>query len=124
MESRRVDADFPNIDGERRPRLNCAGTARAPERPGTPFKQRSVITFCTDGAAADGRPGDLLVEGVAARGATTPARAARVDGSAVRHASDLPGFPVPPAAATRGGEPAMERHRRPDKRPGRLGDGR
>lgn len=86
----RVYADFNNLDGDNRLKLNCAGTARDLERFGVSLREGLVLTFYTDDADDEGHPDNLLVEGVVHRDAGTQAWVARVDWSALRHVSQDP----------------------------------
>src|SRR5947209_832835 len=81
-----VYADFHNLDDSNRLRLTCAGTREDLARQGIDLREGMVLTFYMDDADDEGRPDDLLAEGVIhldGRGDWV----ASIDWSAVRHAS-------------------------------------
>lgn len=83
-----IDADFHNLDDENRLRLDRAGTRDDLSRHGIELRDGMTLTFSMDDADDDGRPDDLLVDGVVRFLPAERAWVAVVDWSAVRHASD------------------------------------
>jgi hypothetical protein len=100
----RVYADFQNLDDSNRLRLTCAGTARDLARQGIELREGLILTFYTDDADDQGRPDELLADGVVHYSAADKCWVANVDWSALRHASDEG---VPPSPV--GGEPGGRR---------------
>jgi hypothetical protein len=88
-----VYADFQNLDDSNRLRLTCAGTTADLTRQGIQLREALVLTFYMDDADGEGRPDELLAEGVVRYDQGERAWVARVDWSAVRHASDEQGRP-------------------------------
>jgi hypothetical protein len=88
MASPRVYADFQNVDDENRLRLTCTGTRRDLERQGIELHEGMVLTLYTDDADDEGRPDELLAEGVVQYDKAGACWVAAIDWQAVRHASD------------------------------------
>jgi hypothetical protein len=91
MATPRVYADFQNLDDENRLRLTCAGTRRDLERQGIELKEGMVLTLYTDDATDDGRPDELLAEGVVHYDNAEECWVATIDWQAIRHASQISG---------------------------------
>jgi hypothetical protein len=87
MANPRVYADFQNLDDENRLRLTCAGTLRDLERHGIELREGIVLTLYTDDANDEGRPDELLAEGVVHYDTTEECWVAAIDWQAARHAS-------------------------------------
>jgi hypothetical protein len=84
----RVYADFQNLDDSNRLRLTCMGTLRDLERQGITLKEGLVLTFYTDDADDDGRPDELLADGVVHYDEGERCWVAAIDWNDLRHASD------------------------------------
>ena len=84
----RVYADFHNLDDANRLRLTCAGTAEDLERQGIEMREGLALTFYMDDADDEGRPDDLLVDGVAHYDHAARCWVAIADWNTVRHVSD------------------------------------
>jgi hypothetical protein len=88
MPGARVYADFNNLDDFNRLRLTCAGTAADLARQGIQLREGLALTFYMDDADEEGHADELLAEGTVHYDEAERAWVARVDWSAVRHASD------------------------------------
>ncbi|MBW3600157.1 MAG: hypothetical protein KY475_23145 [Planctomycetes bacterium] len=88
MSQAHIYADFQNLDDANRLRLSCAGTKEDLERHGIQLRQGMMLTFYTDDADDDGRPDNLLADGVVEYDEEAGGWVATVDWSALRHASD------------------------------------
>jgi hypothetical protein len=88
MATRKVYADFQNLDDSNRLRLTCAGTREDLERQGIQLREGLVLTFAMDDADDEGRPDELRVQGVVHFNAEERCWVAAIDWSALRHASD------------------------------------
>jgi hypothetical protein len=88
MSDPKVYADFHNLDDSNRLRLTCAGTAAELARQGIQLREGLVLTFYMDDADDEGRRDELLAEGVVQFDEKERGWVARVDWSAVRHASE------------------------------------
>ncbi len=83
----RVYADFHNLDSFNRVRLTCAGTVTDLARQGVELREGLVLRFYMDDADEQGRPDELLAEGVVHYDEGGRGWVAQVDWTAVRHAS-------------------------------------
>jgi hypothetical protein len=83
-----VYADFNNLDDENRLRLDCVGTLEDLARQGIELREGQVLTFYMDDADDEGRPDELLAEGVLHYCKDDRSWVAAVDWSALHHASD------------------------------------
>jgi hypothetical protein len=83
----RVYADFQNLDEENRVRLICAGTLR--DLGGRTLTQGDSIALYTDDADDAGNPDPLLADGLVEFNDVERCWVARIDWSALRHASDV-----------------------------------
>ena len=88
MNAQRVYADFQNLDDANRLRLTCAGTHGDLERQGIRLQEGLVLTFYSDDADDDGRPGELRAEGVVQYDAGERCWVAAIDWGALHHVSD------------------------------------
>lgn len=88
MNTPRVYADFHNLDGENRLRLQCNGTIADLARYNIPLREGLVLTFYMDDANDRGEPDDLLIEGTVQFNDEEKCWVAAVNWSAVRHGSD------------------------------------
>jgi hypothetical protein len=88
MTNPKVYADFQNLDDSDRLRLNSAGTQQDLERQGLPLREGMKLTLYTGDADDQGRPDELLAEGVVHYDTNAQCWVAEVDWSALRHASD------------------------------------
>jgi hypothetical protein len=95
MSNPRVYADFQNLDDENRLRLTCAGTRRDLERQEVELREGMVLTFYTDDANDEGRPDELLAEGVVHFDNAEKCWVATIDWNAIRHASEEPASGMP-----------------------------
>ena len=82
----RVYTDFQNLDDFNRLRLTCGGTVQDLERLGIPLRAGLVLTFYTDDEDNDGRPDDLLAEGVVHYNDEQQCWVAAINWGASRHA--------------------------------------
>lgn len=89
MSRPRVYADFHNADAEGRLRLNCVGTTKDLARKQVVLRPGLLLTLYSDDADADGNSDDLEVGGVVEYSEPEQCWVARVDWSAIRHASEL-----------------------------------
>ena len=87
MATPKIYADFQNLDDFNRLRLTCAGTLEDLERHGILLHEGLALTFYTDDADEDGRPDDLLVDGVVSFSENEHCWVAAIDWSAIQHAS-------------------------------------
>jgi hypothetical protein len=87
MSQPRIYADFHNLDDDNRLRLTCAGTLKDLERHGIELREGLRLTFYTDDADAEGRPDDLLVDGVVRYDEGQRCWVAQADWQHLRHAS-------------------------------------
>jgi hypothetical protein len=85
----RVYADFHNADAEGRLRLNCVGTTKDLARKQVVLRPGLLLTLYSDDADAGGNSDDLEVGGVVEYSEAEQCWVARVDWSAIRHASEL-----------------------------------
>jgi hypothetical protein len=90
MASPRVYADFQNLDDENRLRLTCAGTRRDLQSQGIELREGMALTFYSDDAADDGRPDELLAEGIVQYDQAEACWVGVIDWQALRHTSDEP----------------------------------
>lgn len=88
MSGPRVYADFHNADAEGRLRLNCVGTTKDLARQQVMLRPGLLLTLYSDDADADGTPDDLEVSGMVEYSEAEQCWVARVDWSAIRHASE------------------------------------
>ncbi|HEX8200699.1 MAG TPA: hypothetical protein VF590_09445 [Isosphaeraceae bacterium] len=88
MTSPRVYADFQNLDDANRLRLTSAGTIRDLERQEIRLQEGLALTFYTDDADDPGRPDELRAEGVVHYDDEGRCWVAKIDWTALRHASD------------------------------------
>jgi hypothetical protein len=84
----RVYADFHNLDDSNRLRLTCIGTGEDLARQGIELREGLALTFNMDDADDQGRPDDLLVDGVVHFDEAARCWVAVADWRTVRHASD------------------------------------
>jgi hypothetical protein len=87
MSPSRIYADFHNLDDLNRLKLTCAGTREDLERHGIELREGLILTFYMDDADDQGRPDELLVEGVVHYNADHLTWIADVNWSEVRHES-------------------------------------
>jgi hypothetical protein len=92
----RIFVEFHNADAEGRVRLNCIGTTRDLARQQVSLHEGLILTLYSDDADDRGRPDDLEVSGVVEYSHDEGCWVARIDWSAIRHASDT----VTPAPVT------------------------
>ena len=88
MAAPRVYADFQNLDDENRLRLVCAGTRRDLERQKIELREGMALTLYTDDADDQGRPDELVADGVAHFNEEENCWVEAIDWQAIRHASD------------------------------------
>jgi len=88
MAAPRVYADFQNLDDVNRLRLVCAGTRRDLERQKIELREGMALTLYTDDADDQGRPDELVADGVAHFNEEENCWVAAIDWQAIRHASD------------------------------------
>ena len=84
----KISADFQNADSQGRLRLNTVGTLEDLARQEVELRDGLRLTLCAEDADDQGRPDELLVEGVAAFSAEERCWVAAIDWTAIRHASD------------------------------------
>lgn len=95
MTGPRVYADFQNADAGGRVRLNTVGTARDLAEQGLELSEGLGLLLYSDDADDRGNRDDLVVEGVATYSNEEHCWVARIDWTAIRHASQIPAAPVP-----------------------------
>src|SRR5579871_3260234 len=83
-----IFADFQNLDDLNRLRLTCSGTRQDLDRQGIQLRDGLVLTVYMDDADDEGRPDELLAEGVVHFNETERCWVAAIDWSAIRHASE------------------------------------
>ena len=88
MNTRRVYADFQNLDDANRLRLTSSGTLQDLERQGIELEEGLVLTFYTDDEDDLGHPDELRTEGVTHYDVDGRCWVATIDWSAIRHGSD------------------------------------
>ena len=88
MSTPRIYADFQNLDDCNRLKLTCAGTTEDLARQGIELKEGLSLMFYMDDADDQGRPDELLADGIVHYLEDAHCWVATVDWSAVRHASD------------------------------------
>jgi hypothetical protein len=101
MPNPKVYADFQNLDDCNRLRLNCTRTVADLARQGIQLRAELVLTFYMDDADDEGRPDELLAEGVLHYSEAERAWLAQVDWSTVRHASEEQRDPNGAGASTK-----------------------
>jgi hypothetical protein len=84
----RIYADFQNLDSQNRLRLTWAGTVEDLTRHHIQLREGLSLTFYMDDADENGKPDDLLADGVVHFNAEECCWVAAVDWAALRHASD------------------------------------
>lgn len=89
MNRPRVYADFHNADAEGRLRLNCVGTTKDLARKQVLLRPGLLLTLYSDDADAEGNSDDLEVGGAVEYSEAEQCWVARVDWSAIRHASEV-----------------------------------
>ncbi len=88
MGAPRIYADFHNADTLGRLRLNCLGTFEDLSRQKIELRDGLLLSLYADDLDAQGRPDELLVDGVAAYSPNENCWVAQIDWNAIRHASD------------------------------------
>jgi hypothetical protein len=88
MTGPKIYADFHNLDDANRLRLTSAGTLDDLARQGIRLEEGRALTFYTDDADDQGRPDEMLVEGVVHYDDGEQCWVAAVDWAALRHASE------------------------------------
>jgi hypothetical protein len=99
----RVYADFHNADTRGRVRLNCVGTIEDLARQGIALRDGMALTLYADDLDAQGRPDELLADGIVSFSEEEHCWVAAVDWSAIRHASreqSVPADQTKPSAET------------------------
>ena len=89
MKEPKIYADFHNADSEGRLRLNCIGTTKDLARERVVLQQGLHLTLYSDDADAKGDSDNLEANGVVEYSEAEQCWVARVDWSAIRHASEL-----------------------------------
>ena len=87
MGTPRIYADFQSLDDENRLKLTCRGTLQDLQRHGIQLREGLRLTFYTDDADHQGRPDDLLVDGVVQFDAAERCWVAAVDWTKLRRTS-------------------------------------
>ena len=88
MSDCRIYADFQKLDDFNRLKLTCAGTYSDLERTGIRLEEGLALTFYTDDGDDDGRPDDLLVDGIVHYDPDEEYWTAEVDWNSLRHVSE------------------------------------
>lgn len=83
----KIHADFQNADRQGRLRLNTVGTLEDLAEQKVELRDGLRLTLCAEDSDDQGRPDELLVEGVAAFSAEEHCWVAAIDWTAIRHAS-------------------------------------
>lgn len=84
----KIYADFHNLDDFNRLRLTCAGTLAELSRQAIELREGLILTLYMDDADDEGRPDELLAEGIVHYCSEEQVWVASVDWDKVRHASD------------------------------------
>jgi hypothetical protein len=87
MSEPRIYADFQKLDDDNRLKLICRGTLQDLQRFGVQLHEGLNLTFYTDDADDEGRPDDLLIDGVVQFNADERCWVAAVDWTKLRHVS-------------------------------------
>jgi hypothetical protein len=87
----RIYADFQNADAQGRIRLNCIGTIEDLARRQIALHEGLVLTLYSDDADDEGRPDELLVEGVVSFSEEENCWVAAIPWATLHHASDEQG---------------------------------
>jgi hypothetical protein len=87
MAAPRIYADFQNADSQGRLRLICAGTTHDLERQQIKLAAGLAVTLYADDADDEGRPDDIEASGVVEYSEDEQCWVARIDWSAIHHAS-------------------------------------
>jgi hypothetical protein len=88
MAKPKIFHDFQNADSRGRLRLICAGTIDDLVQKKVELRDGLLLTFYSDDLDADGKPDELLTDGVVAFSAEEQCWVASIDWNAIRHASD------------------------------------
>lgn len=88
MNQPKVYADFHNADAKGRLRLNCIGTLKDLARQQIQLREGLVLTLYTDDADGRGNPDDLEVAGVVEYSEDEKCWVAKIEWTAIRHASE------------------------------------
>jgi hypothetical protein len=102
MSTSRVYIDFHNVDDLNRLRLTCSGTLQDLESQGIELREGLALSFYSDDADDQGRPDDLLVDGVVRYSEEEQCWVAEIAWKAIRHASDDKREAATPGADGRG----------------------
>ena len=84
----RIYADFNKLDDDNRLKLTCAGTYADLLRFGIQLQEGMTLTFYMDDADDEGRPDDILLEGVVHYNTQEKCWVAEANWEALRNASD------------------------------------
>ncbi len=87
MSEPRIYADFQKLDDDNRLKLTCRGTLHDVQRFGVQLHEGLRLTFYTDDADDEGRPDNLLIDGVVQFNAEERCWVAAVDWTKLRHTS-------------------------------------
>jgi hypothetical protein len=90
MPTAKVYADFQNLDDSNRLRLTCEGTRRDLERQGIQLREGLTLTLAADDEDDEGRPSELLAEGIVQYDQDEGCWVAKIDWSAIRNADPHP----------------------------------
>jgi hypothetical protein len=88
MDTPRIYADFNNLDDKNRIKLTLVGTQADLARFGIQLQEGMTLTFYMDDADDEGRPDDILVEGVVYYNNQEKCWVAEAKWDALRNASD------------------------------------
>jgi hypothetical protein len=83
----KVYADFHNADASGRVRLNCVGSIEDLARQGIALREGMALTLYADDLDTQGRPDELLADGIVSFSEEEHCWVAAVDWSAIHHAS-------------------------------------
>lgn len=83
-----IYADFQNLDDDNRLRLSTIGTRDDLARKKIELREGLTLTFYSHDADDEGRPDELLVDGVVTYNEREQCWVAAVDWGRIRHASD------------------------------------
>lgn len=89
MAKPKVYVDFHNADAQGRVRLNCVGTLEDLSRQQVQLRDGLALALFSDDLYDQGRPDELLVDGVVSFSEQEHCWVAVIDWDAIRHASDL-----------------------------------
>lgn len=96
----KIYADFHNADSQGRLRLNCAGTMEDLASQNVELREGLALTLYADDLDEQGKPDELLADGVVSFSADERCWVATIDWNAICHANDGQGCSANKSAPT------------------------